>query len=135
MLNRNEGVVFSTEWMEKVYINHPAVENYANLYKTRRAIKKADQAGWLVRAITVIDLTTLAGDDTFSNVKRYAIISLGKEIITQKQISYASFIKILIMSSFILKFPLRRICNIASVQVVIYPLNDDDPLICVCYEI
>lgn len=28
------------------------------------------QAAWLLRAVTVIDLTTLSGDDTETNVKR-----------------------------------------------------------------
>lgn len=32
--------------------------------KTRRSIKKAWQAAWLLRAVSVIDLTTLAGGDT-----------------------------------------------------------------------
>jgi deoxyribose-phosphate aldolase len=33
-------------------------------------VKKEWQAGWLLRAITLIDLTTLAGDDTPGNVRR-----------------------------------------------------------------
>jgi len=33
-------------------------------------VKKAHQAAWLLRATTCIDLTTLAGDDTDSNVSR-----------------------------------------------------------------
>jgi deoxyribose-phosphate aldolase len=33
-------------------------------------VKKEWQAGWLLRAITLIDLTTLAGDDTAGNVRR-----------------------------------------------------------------
>ena len=37
---------------------------------TRRTVKKEWQAGWLLRAVTLIDLTTLAGDDTAGNVRR-----------------------------------------------------------------
>src|SRR6185312_11804709 len=37
---------------------------------TRRSVKKAWQAAWLVRAIECIDLTTLAGDDTPGRVER-----------------------------------------------------------------
>jgi deoxyribose-phosphate aldolase len=37
---------------------------------TRRTVKKEWQAAWLLRAITCIDLTTLAGDDTPGNVLR-----------------------------------------------------------------
>jgi len=36
----------------------------------RRSVKKDWQAAWYLRAITCIDLTTLGGDDTESNVKR-----------------------------------------------------------------
>lgn len=36
----------------------------------RRSIKSSAQAAWLLRAISCIDLTTLAGDDTRSNVRR-----------------------------------------------------------------
>jgi len=31
------------------------------------------QAGWLLRAVTCIDLTTLAGDDTPANTARLAL--------------------------------------------------------------
>src|SRR5438874_4230745 len=37
---------------------------------TRRSVKKEWQVAWLLRAITCIDLTTLAGDDTPGNVLR-----------------------------------------------------------------
>jgi len=37
---------------------------------TRRTVKKNWQAAWLLRAITCIDLTTLAGDDTPGTVRR-----------------------------------------------------------------
>jgi len=33
-------------------------------------VKKANQAAWLLRAVTCLDLTTLSGDDSFSNVQR-----------------------------------------------------------------
>jgi deoxyribose-phosphate aldolase len=36
----------------------------------RRTVKKDWQAAWLLRAVTCIDLTTLAGDDTPGRVKR-----------------------------------------------------------------
>ena len=39
-------------------------------YATRRAVKKEHQVAWLMRAITCIDLTTLAGDDSSSNVQK-----------------------------------------------------------------
>ena len=36
----------------------------------RRSVKKEFQAAWLVRAVTCLDLTTLAGDDTPGRVRR-----------------------------------------------------------------
>jgi deoxyribose-phosphate aldolase len=36
----------------------------------RRSVKKEYQAAWLLKAITLIDLTTLAGDDTEGRVRR-----------------------------------------------------------------
>ena len=35
-----------------------------------RSIKKVNQAAWLLKAITCIDLTTLSGDDTEDRVRR-----------------------------------------------------------------
>ena len=37
---------------------------------TRRSVKKDFQAGWLLRGVTCIDLTTLDGGDTPGNVAR-----------------------------------------------------------------
>ena len=36
-------------------------------------MKQQWQAGWLLRAVTCIDLTTLAGDDTETNVARLCL--------------------------------------------------------------
>ncbi|MBZ0119802.1 MAG: deoxyribose-phosphate aldolase [Sandaracinaceae bacterium] len=56
--------------MEAVEINTSAVERRASTLGKRRSIKKEWQAAWLLKAITMIDLTTLSGDDTPSNVVR-----------------------------------------------------------------
>ena len=53
-----------------VQVNRSAVERRAATIPTRRTVKKEWQAAWLLRAITCIDLTTLAGDDTPGNVRR-----------------------------------------------------------------
>ncbi|MCI0435716.1 MAG: deoxyribose-phosphate aldolase [Gemmatimonadetes bacterium] len=50
--------------------NRSAVERRAATIPTRRTVKKEWQAAWLLRAVTLIDLTTLAGDDTEGNVLR-----------------------------------------------------------------
>ena len=51
-------------------MNLPAVNRRAETLKTRRSIKKQWQAAWLLRAVSCLDLTTLAGDDTKGNVAR-----------------------------------------------------------------
>ncbi|GGO29135.1 deoxyribose-phosphate aldolase [Gemmobacter aquaticus] len=67
---RVQGTSFTPEWFEKVSINTPAAERRAATLTTRRTVKKDWQAAWLARAITCIDLTTLAGDDTAGRVQR-----------------------------------------------------------------
>jgi deoxyribose-phosphate aldolase len=67
---RNEGTPLHTEWVESVRVNRSAVERRAATLTTRRSVKKEWQAAWLVKAITCIDLTTLAGDDTPARVAR-----------------------------------------------------------------
>jgi deoxyribose-phosphate aldolase len=51
-------------------VNLTAVERRAGTLTTRRTVKKEWQAAWLVNAISCIDLTTLAGDDTPARVQR-----------------------------------------------------------------
>jgi deoxyribose-phosphate aldolase len=53
-----------------IHVNRSAVERRAVTIPTRRTVKKEWQAGWLLRAITLMDLTTLSGDDTAGNVRR-----------------------------------------------------------------
>ena len=56
--------------VEAVQVNKAAVDRRAATHLARRSIKKKWQLAWLCRVVTLIDLTTLAGDDTASNVKR-----------------------------------------------------------------
>jgi deoxyribose-phosphate aldolase len=58
------------DWLHQVHSNRSAIERRAATLTTRRTVKKEWQAAWLLRAITCIDLTTLAGDDTPGNVLR-----------------------------------------------------------------
>merc|ERR1719391_1869437 len=61
------------EWLEQVKVNLPAVKRRADTLTTKRTVKQQWQAGWLLRAVTCIDLTTLSGDDTPSNTARLAL--------------------------------------------------------------
>jgi deoxyribose-phosphate aldolase len=67
---RNPGAPLNPDWFESVGVNTSAVERRAATLTTRRSVKKEFQAAWLVRAMTCIDLTTLAGDDTPERVRR-----------------------------------------------------------------
>ena len=67
---RNPGVRLDPSWFESVGVNTSAVERRAATLTTRRSVKKEYQAAWLVKALTCIDLTTLAGDDTPERVRR-----------------------------------------------------------------
>jgi deoxyribose-phosphate aldolase len=67
---RNPGMPLDLDWVRQVRVNRSAVERRAATLSTRRTVKKEWQAAWLLRAITCIDLTTLAGDDTPGNVLR-----------------------------------------------------------------
>ena len=55
---------------QDIHIDLAALNRRAATLKTKRCVKKAYQAAWLLRACTCIDLTTLAGDDTDANVQR-----------------------------------------------------------------
>lgn len=67
---RNPGTPLDLDWLYSTRINRSAVERRAATLVTRRTVKKEWQAAWLLRAVTCIDLTTLAGDDTPGNVLR-----------------------------------------------------------------
>jgi deoxyribose-phosphate aldolase len=68
---RNPGLPLDLDWVHEARsTNRSATERRAATLPSRRSVKKAWQAAWLLRAITCIDLTTLQGDDTPGNVKR-----------------------------------------------------------------
>ncbi|MFK7939271.1 MAG: deoxyribose-phosphate aldolase [Roseovarius sp.] len=67
---RNPGTALDLDVIASVRINTSAVERRAGSLGARRSVKKAHQAAWLLRAISVMDLTTLSGDDTPGKVRR-----------------------------------------------------------------
>ncbi len=67
---RNPGMPLDLDWVARARVNRSAVERRTASLPGRRTIKKDWQAAWLLRAITCIDLTTLAGDDTPGRVRR-----------------------------------------------------------------
>jgi deoxyribose-phosphate aldolase len=67
---RNPGMPLQLDWIEEIRVNRSAVERRAATLRTRRTVKRDWQAAWLLRAITLLDLTTLQGDDTAGRVRR-----------------------------------------------------------------
>jgi deoxyribose-phosphate aldolase len=69
-VERNPGIPLDLDVVRAIRVNRSAVERRAATMGTRRTVKKEWQAAWLLRAITLIDLTTLSGDDTPGTVRR-----------------------------------------------------------------
>jgi deoxyribose-phosphate aldolase len=67
---RNPGIPLNLDIINDIHVNRSAVERRAATLGKRRTVKKQWQAAWLLRAVSCIDLTTLAGDDTPGNVIR-----------------------------------------------------------------
>ena len=67
---RNPGIPLDMDWIRRVQANTSAIERRCATLPGRRSIKKDHQAAWLLKAISLIDLTTLSGDDTERRVAR-----------------------------------------------------------------
>src|SRR5678810_796527 len=67
---RNAGEPLDLDRVLAIRVNRSAAERRAATIPTRRTVKKEWQAAWLLRAVTLMDLTTLSGDDTPGNVRR-----------------------------------------------------------------
>lgn len=76
MCARNPGTRLDLEWVSKSRVNTQAVLKRAQQIQSFKLPKKQWQAAWLLRAVTCIDLTTLSGDDTPSNVQRLCLKAL-----------------------------------------------------------
>ena len=66
----NPGTPLDLSIIRAQRVNRSAVERRAGTLESGRAVTKQSQAEWLLRAITLMDLTTLAGDDTPAVVRR-----------------------------------------------------------------
>ncbi len=67
---RNPGYPLDLDWVGRIRMNRSALERRAATIGARRTVKKEWQAAWLLRAITLMDLTTLNSDDTPGRVER-----------------------------------------------------------------
>lgn len=67
---RNPGFPLDLDWVGRVRMNRSALERRAGSIGARRTVKKDYQLAWLLKAITLMDLTTLNSDDTDGRVER-----------------------------------------------------------------
>jgi deoxyribose-phosphate aldolase len=67
---RNPGMELDLGLINDIRVNTNGVQKRASEFGARRTVKKDYQAAWLLKAITLMDLTTLSGDDTYGKVDR-----------------------------------------------------------------
>lgn len=87
---RNPGFPLDLDQIANIRMNRSALERRAATIGTRRSVKKTAQAAWLLKAVTLMDLTTLNSDDTPGRVERLcakAVRPLTPEIIKALDIS------------------------------------------------
>ncbi|MBU0679202.1 MAG: deoxyribose-phosphate aldolase [Verrucomicrobia bacterium] len=69
-IKRNPGIPFDEDAVRYLPANLSAIERRAATLGSRRSIKKDWQIAWMLKAVSLIDLTTLSGDDTPGRVER-----------------------------------------------------------------
>ena len=70
-LQRNPGTALDLGWLREMrHVNRSALERRAATLTKRRSIKADNQAAWLLRAVSLMDLTTLNSNDTDERVRR-----------------------------------------------------------------
>ena len=67
----------NTDWINNIQVNLSAIERRTATLVKRRTVKKDYQVAWLLKAITLLDLTTLEGDDTIGKVEKLCIKGLN----------------------------------------------------------
>ncbi|MFW6183253.1 MAG: deoxyribose-phosphate aldolase [Chloroflexota bacterium] len=68
--HHNPGMPLDLSWVMSAHVNRSAAERRVATLTKRRSIKKEWQAAWLLKAISMMDLTTLEGFDTPGRVYR-----------------------------------------------------------------
>ena len=69
---QNPGIELDHGLIAEIQANPTAIIHRTNTLKNRRSVKSHWQTAWLLKAVTLMDLTTLAGDDTPGRVTRLA---------------------------------------------------------------
>ncbi len=90
----NKPVSFDSGLVDSIRVNRSDVEQRAGELGKRRTFKVEAQAAAYLRAIQCLDLTTLAGDDTFGRVDRLcgkALRPVGRETLEMLGIAEINF--------------------------------------------
>jgi deoxyribose-phosphate aldolase len=81
---RNPGLAFDGRFLDELRrVNLSGLERRASTLAKRRSIKGENQAAWLLRALALMDLTTLNSNDTDERVRRLcakALQPLSREL-------------------------------------------------------
>ncbi len=67
---RNPGAPLDVDWVREIRVNRSAVERRVDTLGGRRGVFGGRRVEWLLRAVSLMDLTTLSGDDTPGRVRR-----------------------------------------------------------------
>lgn len=67
---RNKGIALDLGYINSIRISNRGVSRSLRDLRKRRMLQNENRIEWLLKAIQCIDLTTLAGDDTPTNVQR-----------------------------------------------------------------
>ncbi len=67
---RNPGYPLDLDVIDRIRVNRSALERRANGVAARRVVRREWRSAWLLKAITLMDLTTLNSDDTPGRVAR-----------------------------------------------------------------
>ncbi|XP_044750816.1 deoxyribose-phosphate aldolase [Coccinella septempunctata] len=107
-MERNPGCELDLGWLNNVYINPTAVKESIFNIISDKEITNEHEAAWLLKAVTCIDLTTLGGDDTRSNVARLckkAAHPIRKDIL--KKLGFGEENKLPIRTAAVCVYPSR----------------------------
>ena len=88
-MKRNPVSKFDLDLINNLRFNRFAAEARVKTLVARRSVKKETQIAWLAKAITCIDLTTLAGDDTAGRVTR--LCAKAKNPVSEQLLLEAGF--------------------------------------------
>jgi len=94
---KKEAYKLNTDWINNIQVNLSAVERRTETLTKRRTVKKDYQVAWLLKAITLLDLTTLEGDDTIGKVEKLCIKGLNPisdELLQQLKISNGTILSL-----------------------------------------